>query len=494
MMNGTGETTKISSEGLTGCRRQPLVLLLVAALGFCLCGLRVHGQDMKWWQDGKFGLFLHWGLYSVAAGDWQGHPYKGNEHFMLYERIPWKTYARLAGGLTMSDYDADQWVRQAKKAGMTYIVITAKHHEGFAMYNSPSSDYNIVERSPAHFDPMRSLADACHKYGVKLCFYYSLGRDWQDPDVPTNWPTKAGRSNTWDYPDEDGKDLEKYFRRKVIPQVRELLTQYGPVGILWFDTAEMITAEQSKELRAMIHQLQPDCIINNRIGNGQGDYMVSEQKIDAKINRQPWESCVTMSSGWGYNRYDTVWKSAELLVRQLTETVSKGGNYLLNVGPKADGRFPKPAVDRLKSIGTWMAVNRESLYGTRPWKTAAEAVAVLPGENKKNASQAAGLVEADMLDAVNDATSKDIIPEIRFTIKNAEGENKEILYVFLNSLPGTSVTVRSLASGAFGKISSLKLLGGGKLRWKQTEAGLKVQLPKLKKNKLNVRVLAVQWK
>jgi hypothetical protein len=196
-------------------------------------------QRLKWWQDAKFGLFLHWGLYSQAAGLWNGHRYKGNEHFMIYEKLSIKEYGSIANDFNPTKFDADQWVMYAKNAGMKYIVITTKHHDGFAMFNSPSNDYNIVKRTPWKRDPLKELAEACKKHDIKLGFYYSLGRDWQDPDVPTDWPTKGGRSNLVDYPNEDAKDLNKYIDRKVMPQIRELLTQYGPVAVLWFDTPQM---------------------------------------------------------------------------------------------------------------------------------------------------------------------------------------------------------------------------------------------------------------
>lgn len=205
------------------------------------------GQPTPWFADGKFGLFFALGALFQTAGDWNGHPTKGGEHFMLYERIPVKTYAKIADQFNPTGFDADRWAQMAHDAGMKYLVITAKHHDGFAMYNSVVSDYNIVKRTPWAKDPMKELAAACKKYRLKLCFYYSLGRDWENPDVPTNWPVKAGRSNTWDYPDEDAKDLNKYVENKVKPQLRELLTQYGPIGIIWFDTPELITKNKVRK-------------------------------------------------------------------------------------------------------------------------------------------------------------------------------------------------------------------------------------------------------
>lgn len=325
-----------------------------------------NDPKLQWWQEDKFGMFLHWGLYSQAAGEWKGKRYKGNEHFMIYEKLSLKEYGSLADDFNPTLFSAEEWVLAAKNAGMKYIVFTTKHHDGFAMYNSANNDYNIVEKTPFKRDPIKELAAACKKHDLKLGLYYSLGRDWEDPDVPTNWPTKGGRSNLVDFPNEDIKDLGKYIERKVKPQIRELLTEYGPIGVLWFDTPELLTKEQSADLLKMIRNLQPDCIVNNRIGNGLGDYKVSEQQIAANAVALPWESCITMSKGWGYNRYDNDWKSPELLVRQLVEVVSKGGNLLLNVGPNGKGEFPAPATERLKAMGQWMKINHEAIYDTHP--------------------------------------------------------------------------------------------------------------------------------
>ena len=212
-----------------------LMTLCCCLLPFTLKG--AGKEDMKWFTDAKFGMFIHWGLYSQTAGDWKGHPTKGGEHFMLYERIPVKEYALIANDFNPTEFNARKWVKTAKEAGMKYIVITSKHHDGFAMYHSACSDYNIVTRTPFARDPMKELADECRKQGLKFGFYYSLGRDWEDPDVPTNWPTKAGRSNTWDFPDEDNKNLQAYIDRKVLPQLTELLTNYGEVFEVWFDGA-----------------------------------------------------------------------------------------------------------------------------------------------------------------------------------------------------------------------------------------------------------------
>ena len=319
--------------------------------------------SLAWFRDAKFGLFLHWGLYSQTAGDWKGHPAQGGEHFMLYERIPLKEYARIADDFNPTEFDARKWAKDARRAGMRYVIITSKHHDGFAMYDSKCSDYNIVKCTPWGKDPMKELAEACRKEGLKFGFYYSLGRDWEDPDVPTNWPVKAGRSNTWDYPDEDAKQLPAYMKRKVIPQLKELLTQYGRIDFLWFDTPELTTKEMSREIRQLIHSLQPQCLINSRIGNGMGDYSIVEQKLTNQIDNRPWEVCLTMGKNWCYNRHDTVYKKPDVMIRHLADIVSKGGNLLLNIGPDGKGRFPTLTRPGMEAFHQWLKTNGEAMTG-----------------------------------------------------------------------------------------------------------------------------------
>lgn len=419
-----------------------------------------QNNKMKWWSDSKFGMFIHWGLYSYTAGDWKGKPTKGGEHFMLYERIPLKEYATIAKDFNPTKYNADKWVRLARDAGMKYIVVTAKHHDGFSMYNSSVSDYNIVKKTPYAKDPMVELAKACRKYGLKLCFYYSLGRDWEDPNVPTNWPTKGGRSNTWDYPNEDAKDLSKYIEGKVKPQIRELLSQYGDIGVIWFDTFEMVNKKQSKEIRDLILSIQPNAIINNRIGNGEGDFDVVEQSLISNT-RKNWEACITMGANWGYNKHDSIIKSSELLVRNLVEVVSKGGNLLLNIGPRGDGSIPLEFRTRLKSIGRWMTTNSEAIYGTIPWKVIGE----------KNLEIKELQSDTSMKDAVYDATSKDILPDVRYTFHNNN------VYAFVRSPKNSNVILESFST-AKEKIKKVSLLGyPAILKWNQSETGLYLSLP-----------------
>jgi alpha-L-fucosidase len=321
-------------------------------------------RRLQWWSEARFGMFIHWGLYAQDGCFWKGQDGK-TEHMMRHLQIPIAEYEKIATEFNPVKFSADEWVRIAKDAGMKYMVITSKHHDGFAMFESPSNDFNIVKRTPWQRDPIKELAEACRKQGLQFGVYYSLGRDWHDPDVPTSVKTDGNRrSNTWDFPDEDKKDFSKYFERKVKPQVRELLTQYGPIAVLWFDTPEKISKAQSEELVALIHKLQPDCIVNARVGNRLGDYAVQEQKIPETGDVQPWETCMTLNGHWGYKKDDEKWKPTETLVRNLIDVASKGGNFLLNVGPTGQGIIPAPSVERLHEVGAWLRVNGEAIYGT----------------------------------------------------------------------------------------------------------------------------------
>jgi len=326
---------------------------------------------LEWWTQARFGMFIHWGIYSVPAGEWQGKPIAGlGEWIMNHGKIPVVEYEKLAAQFDPEKFNADQWVAIAKNAGMKYITITSKHHDGFAMFGSKVSRYNIVDATPFHRDPMKELAAACQRAGLKLCFYYSQTQDWHEPDAV---------GNDWDFPDQSKKNFQKYYDEKVIPQVRELLTNYGPIGLIWFDTPRNITREQSQELADLVHKLQPNCLVSGRVGNGLGDYdSAGDNQISFGNSKRPWETPVTMNDTWGFKKDDHNWKSAQTLIRQLAATSSRGGNYLLNVGPTSEGVIPPESVERLAEVGKWMRVNGESIYDTSaspfptafPWGTA----------------------------------------------------------------------------------------------------------------------------
>ncbi len=318
-------------------------------------------ERLEWFQNAKFGLFIHWGVYAQLAGSWKGKEIPGiGEQIMRFGQIPVAEYREICHSFNPTQFNAEEWVRMAHDAGMRYIVITAKHHDGFAMFHSRSSSYNIVDATPYAKDPMKDLAAACQKYGLKLCFYYSHYQDWDDPDgaVHNPWPGT--------HPEEN-KVLERYMDRKAIPQITELLTGYGPVGILWYDTPGTLSHYNAQRFNDLVHAIQPDCIVSPRVSNDElGDYLgYRDNQVPSTANLLPWETCATMNDTWGFKEQDHNWKSPATLIHLLVSIVSKGGNYLLNIGPTKEGLFPTECVERLAVIGEWMRVNSKSIYGCK---------------------------------------------------------------------------------------------------------------------------------
>ncbi|RPD39647.1 alpha-L-fucosidase [Chitinophaga barathri] len=365
--------------------RKIACLLAVLLAAQSLSAQQSNDERMKWWREARFGMFIHWGVYAVPAGTYKGYPMArgGGEWIMNRSKIPVAEYQGYAKQFNPVKYNAEEWVKMAKDAGMKYIVITAKHHDGFALFNSKASKWDITDATPYGRDLLKPLAEACKKQGIKLGFYYSQAQDWNNPggsaarkDMREGWPnpdsakidayTKDHRGH-WD-PAQETKTFDQYIHDVAAPQVKELLTNYGEVAVLWWDTPTNMTDEAAKQLQEPL-AIQPNIITNDRLKrpNFPGDYKTPEQKIPnlSELDGRDWETCMTMNGTWGFKSYDHKWKSVETLVRNLVDIASKGGNYLLNVGPTAEGEFPAESIRSLKGIGAWMKVNGEAIYGTK---------------------------------------------------------------------------------------------------------------------------------
>jgi alpha-L-fucosidase len=315
---------------------------------------------MKWWREAKFGLFIHWGVYSVPAGTYKGRQIGSiGEWIMRNAQIPVSEYRAFAGQFNPTKYDPEAWAALAKEAGMRYVVITSKHHDGFGMFDSKVTDWDAVDATPAHRDLIAPLANAVRKNGLKFGLYYSQAQDWTHPGG-----AKAGFEDGQGWDPAHKGSFDAYLKRIAYPQVREILTQYRP-DVLWWDTPYLMTPERARPLHDLL-ALRPGIITNNRLGGGfQGDSETPEQFIPATgFANRDWEVCMTMNDTWGYKSYDHNWKSTEDLIRKLCDIASKGGNFLLNVGPTSEGEIPPESVERLKAVGKWMKVNSEAIYGT----------------------------------------------------------------------------------------------------------------------------------
>lgn len=334
------------------------ILILIAALVLSINTFAQSNPDkMNWWKEAKFGLFIHWGVYSVPAGVYNGKDIAGiGEWIMNRGKIPTGIYQAYAKQFNPVKYNPEDWVKMAKEAGMKYLVITSKHHDGFALFKTKASNWNIVEATPYGKDLLKPLAEACHKRGIRLGFYYSQAQDWNNKGG-------AASGGHWDVA-QDGS-MDEYIERVALPQVEEILSNYGQVDILWWDTPNNMTKERAEKFLPVLAKY-PNLITNNRLGGGyNGDTETPEQFVPATgFPGRNWETCMTMNDTWGYKSKDNNWKSTEEIIRTLIDIVSKGGNYLLNVGPTAEGVVPQPSIERLAEVGKWMKVNGEAIYGT----------------------------------------------------------------------------------------------------------------------------------
>jgi len=334
------------------------------------------GARMEWWRDARFGMFIHWGPYAVPAGVYNGEPVRGiGEWIMNSAQIPIPEYETFAAEFNPVQFDADEWVRIAKDAGMKYIIITSKHHDGFGLWDSEVSDYDIMDASPFGRDILKELAEAAEREGLRLGFYHSI-MDWHHPDAQgPHYPTyNTGEKSNSNFP----RYVEDYLK----PQVRELVRDYDP-AVLWFD-GEWVpewTHQMGLDLYGFVRSMKPDILVNNRVDKGRqgmqgmtrtdqryaGDFGTPEQEILEGASVLDWESCMTMNDTWGFKSTDDNWKSAEMLIHNLVDIAAKGGNYLLNVGPTEEGLIPSASVERLAEMGEWMEVNAEAIYGSRGW-------------------------------------------------------------------------------------------------------------------------------
>ena len=311
-------------------------------------------ERLEWFNAARYGLFIHWGLYAQLGGIWNGVHYPhGTEWIMRNAQIPLAEYRKLAETFDPVDFDAEAWASAAESFGSKYLCFTAKHHDGFAMYDSKVSDYNIMN-TPFGRDVVKELAEACRRHNIKFCLYYSQMQDWEDPD---------GDGNTWDFKPEE-KRFERYFENKVKPQLRELLTNYGEIGMIWFDTPYDMPVRLCRELQQYVHSIQPDCVISGRIGYGLGDFReMGDNEIPVLAYQGSWETPMTLNNTWGYSKTDESWKTPQTVIKMLIDVVGKGGNLLMNVGPDELGRFPEGSTRVLRTIGKWLEKNGESIYG-----------------------------------------------------------------------------------------------------------------------------------
>jgi len=397
-------------------------------------------ERMAWWRDAKLGMFIHWGVYAIPAGTWKGKEYGGiGEWIMSHADIPKEEYETLPPKFNPVKFDAKQWVQIAKSAGMKYMVITSKHHDGFCMFDSKATDYDIVDATPYGKDVLKPLSIECKKAKIKFCTYYSI-LDWHHPDQKLR--DENGKHNYGNNEIKRGKKRE--YIEYVKAHLKELVNNYG-IDLLWFDGGWMSwwKPKNGKELVNYLWSISPDIIINNRAtGKAKkhiADYGTPEQRIPKEGSDRDFETCMTMNDTWGFKKNDHKWKSTKTLIVNLVDIVSKGGNYLLNVGPTEEGLIPQPSVERLTQIGQWLKINGEAIYGTKRWKVYREN----PSEEKSR--KFANL-------------------EFRFTAK------ENVVYAACLSWPDKPVKIKSLGKEGSPniKVRAVKMLGSDEqLQWTQ---------------------------
>lgn len=432
-------------------------------------------ETLEWFQDAKFGMFIHWGLYSIPAGVWDGkkihemrrpHVAEWIQHAAM---IPREKYAQLATNFNPIRFDPEAIVSLAKKAGMKYLVITSKHHDGFALYDSAVSEFDVMDATPFKRDIIGELHAECKKQGLVFGIYYSHNIDWADgSDCRVGEYQKKGwtiehenlafGANTWD---PSPNTFQEYLDNKAYPQVIELMNNYPDMKLLWYDMPWRMDAEQSFNFYKIVYDIQPQIIITHRIGNGFGDYTIpGDNKIPANMDEliKPWETVGTFNNSWGFNGYDQDWKSPREILFWLIEIVSKGGNYMLNIGPTGLGAVPVESVRNLEAVGAWMDINGEAVYGTEKWSITKEGPTKVNMEGTHAREKEGFKAEFTPMD-------------FWFTKRGST------LYAISLASPGKTITVKAMNT-SIGKVGSVDLLGMGNVAFAQDSQGLSVTLPR----------------
>lgn len=438
-------------------------------------GKRVRGVLGKFNND-KLGMFIHWGLYSIPSGRWNGKEVFGmGEWIMWHAQIPRDEYAALAQQLNPDKFNACEWVGLAKKTGMKYIVVTAKHHDGFALWQSRFSDFNIIDASPCKIHILDELYAECRRQGIGFGLYYSHVIDWRDGwegegGLPGD-PAKRDREklnpmNTWDPPNVTRQD---YFQNKAFPQVRELLERYPNLYSMWFDywyKGKYLNPPEALAFYELVTECQPDCLVNGRVdgyedGNTIGDYITAgDNMIMGPGQVLPWETPGTLNNTWGYSERDRDWKSETELIYFLVSIISRGGNYLLNIGPRPDGSLPEETFTGFGLIEKWLKINGEAVYGTTMWRVDKEG---------NMSAHFGGTLEREEQGFKASLTASDLW----FTTKD-----NAVYIIGLVWPEDGKVLVRSLAGE---KVKSVVLLGSdAAMKWKSGPDGLVVCLPDVK--------------
>lgn len=363
--------------------KKALLVLFTLLVSFGISAQELnHDKKMKWWREARFGMFIHWGPYAIWGGEYKGHITGTSAWIMNRSKIPVAEYQEVTKTFNPYKYDPESWVRLAKEAGMKYIVFTAKHHDGFAMFKSDASKFNIVDFTEYKKDILKQLAEACRKHDMRLGIYYSQSQDWSNPGGTTHrrlmrqggWPNPdstridaytALHKGSWD-PVQQTKTTDEYFDEVAVPQVKELLENYGNIAVIWWDTPSYMTNEQADKMVNLLKKY-PNVITNDRLkGDYPGDYRTPEQVIPNldQLDDRDWESCMTIGRAWGYRKSNENWKTSETLIKSLIEIVSKGGNFLLNISPDSEGALPKENISRLKDISSWMKIYGDAIYET----------------------------------------------------------------------------------------------------------------------------------